>query len=592
MSSKIRVLNENTINKIAAGEIIENPSSVVKELVENAVDAGSTEICIEIQGGGRQLIRISDNGCGMSSDDALLCLERHATSKLRDSEDLHEVLTMGFRGEAIPSIASISKFTILTSENKNLNGTLIRVEGGKILSQSTAVRTPGTTFEVKSIFYNVPVRKKFQRSPTYDTQEILKMVSILSLAHPQIQFELISDGKHLLGPSPNVIELPFVNQLSTRIEMSFGQDFRNGLQTVDYSDDHFTIRGFIGIPSHHRPNRTGQYLVINHRPVQSPTIAFAIREGYGSALPSQRYPVFVLHLQMAPKWIDVNVHPQKKEVRLRHDSALKQAIIQAVQNSLHSRQTPLVENTTVSYSKSSPFDIDLFKPLPEYTVEPIPLEEPVYQTSYIQPIFDLETKTKIPPRPIATLPGFIMIDPSSLEETPFSQKQREGLCVLDQKAALARIHYERLKKTESKEPLSQPLLLPITLELPRFETEVIQSNLALFQKMGFEIQEIGNHHINVIAIPEHFEKEDVKANLLQIIEEIIQEREASLIEREREKRIANIAAKLSSTKRLSLLEAQQLISQLILCESPYTCPSGHATVIFLSSQDFSKYFHK
>ena len=230
MPSKIRVLNELTINKIAAGEVIENPSSVVKELVENAIDAGSSEIVIEIKGGGRQLIRVTDNGCGMNFDDAILCLERHATSKLREIDDIHSLLTMGFRGEAIPSIASISKFMLLTSDG--VEATLVRVEGGQIQTHAQAVRSVGTTVEVSSLFFNVPVRKKFQRSPTYDIQEIQKMVAKLSLANPSIRFQLNSNEKPLLTTLWPT-EGTFLEQLGQRIRQTLGAEFFDDLIPID-----------------------------------------------------------------------------------------------------------------------------------------------------------------------------------------------------------------------------------------------------------------------------------------------------------------------------------------------------------------------
>jgi DNA mismatch repair protein MutL len=222
MSSKIRVLDEITINKIAAGEVIENPSSVVKELIENSIDAGSSEISVEIRGGGRQLIRISDNGSGMNSDDALLCLERHATSKLKEIDDIHSLSTMGFRGEAIPSIASISKFMILTSPGKDDQGTMVIVDGGKLLNCSSAVRSKGTTLEVKNLFFNVPARKKFQRSPNFDITEILKVVSAQALAHPEIKFTLTHNDENLLSTNQS-------GYMKERIISVLGDEFFNGL---------------------------------------------------------------------------------------------------------------------------------------------------------------------------------------------------------------------------------------------------------------------------------------------------------------------------------------------------------------------------
>ena len=299
MVSKIRVLSENSINKIAAGEVIENPASVVKELVENSLDAGATDICVEIKGGGRQLIRVTDNGSGMSADDALLCLERHATSKIRDVQDIHQITSLGFRGEAIPSIASISKFMLLTClHEKSEEGTLVIVEGGNILKCAPAACSPGTTIEVKSLFFNVPVRKKFQKSPAYDTTEILKMLSLLALGHPDIKFQLISNQEILLN-APAPLSTSFDDQLGERINAVLGSEFFQGTCHAQGSKGDLELQGYIGLPACTRHNRTGQFLFINKRAVFSPLISYAVREGYGPSLSTNRHPLFVLHLNLS-----------------------------------------------------------------------------------------------------------------------------------------------------------------------------------------------------------------------------------------------------------------------------------------------------
>ena len=234
-SSKIRVLDEHTINKMAAGEVIESPASVVKELVENSLDAQATDICVEIKSGGRQLIRVTDNGCGMNPDDALLCLERHATSKIKEVEDIQSIFTMGFRGEAIPSIASISKFILLTCAQEG-KGTLLIVEGGKIIQCGEAVRSQGTTIEVKSLFFNVPVRKKFQKSPAYDANEILKIITILSLGHPHVKFQMIDNEKSVLQTGMP-IETDFKEQMKDRIATVLGAEFIKACSPLDIAND-------------------------------------------------------------------------------------------------------------------------------------------------------------------------------------------------------------------------------------------------------------------------------------------------------------------------------------------------------------------
>lgn len=618
MSSKIRVLSESTINKIAAGEVVENPSSVVKELVENALDAGATEICVEIKGGGRQLIRISDNGCGMSRDDAILCLERHATSKIREAEDIQSLLTMGFRGEAIPSIAAISKFTLMTCQqkrdDKDQTGTLIVVEGGEILSCSSAVRSPGTTVEVKSLFFNVPVRKKFQKSPASDSQEILKIMSLLALGYPSIQFELISDERVLLK-TPPFGQQNLQEQLGQCVENILGQDFFNSTYPLSFSQKQYRLEGFIGFPSHTRPNRTGQYLFINQRAVQSSLISYAVREGYGTALATNRHPVFVLHLTMPTTLVDVNVHPQKKEVRLRYEIELKDYIAQAIQSVL--KEQGFAEQTT-SYV---PFD----EPLPSPQENPFPAE-PLYKEhelsrpAWSYPAFTpspemmrtwsvAEEQTLTPSLPIdtpmikktapcslGTIPGFILIEAASLDNRHYpTYKGLEGLYLVDQRAAYARIHYERLLKQIDSDQSSryvQPLLIPLTLEFSPLEAYVLKEYLVTFNQMGFHLQEFGETTFMVDAIPDFIKKEELKGCLMTILQELRDWQGTNYVQKEKEKRLAVAACRssLPPSRRLSSEEANALLQQLFACDSPLQCPLGKSVIVYLSNQELSRFF--
>ncbi|HVX00011.1 MAG TPA: DNA mismatch repair endonuclease MutL, partial [Candidatus Babeliaceae bacterium] len=296
----IRVLTEETINQIAAGEVIENPASVVKELVENAIDAGAHQISIEVKGGGFQLIRVSDDGCGMNQEDALLCFERHATSKIGGIDDLSSLLSMGFRGEALASIASISRVHLITSLHDG-QGTEVEVGAGKVKSVGPASRKKGTTFEIRALFYNVPARKKFQKQAAGAFAEIHKLVITLALAHPEIGFELISNEQVILKVIPASLE--------SRISDLFQSSFLSTKLPISGQERDYAVDGFLGIPADHRSNRTGQYLFVNRRPIFSPQVAWAIKEGYGERLSENRYPLFVVYLTVPPALLDVNVHP-------------------------------------------------------------------------------------------------------------------------------------------------------------------------------------------------------------------------------------------------------------------------------------------
>lgn len=622
--AKIRVLNDHTINKIAAGEVIENPASVVKELVENSIDAGASSICVEIQEGGRQLIRISDDGCGMVADDAILCLERHATSKIREVEDIQVTTTMGFRGEAIPSIAAISKFSLLTAprveEKSNEKGTLVIVDGGRLLSSTSAARSPGTTIEVKSLFFNVPVRRKFQKSPTFDHQEITKMISLLALANPTIQFELISDQKTVIKTTPYSPALSFPELLYQRIESVLGSEFASSLIPLQFQQSSYELTGYIGSPTSHRPNRKGQYLFINQRSVYSHLISSAFREGYGPMLPNNRHPFFVLHLRMPGTDLDINVHPQKREVRLRQETQLKEVIIQAVQKTLRQKQnifqdvsidedfTP--QSTPISYP---PFSFpkspsvteekwefrktSIPNDLPSSTPQPLSNSFPSHFSpppSMPQPlVFDIQPKA---PSVLATLFGYCVLEPFQLQNRLIgstSTKREGGLLLLDQRAAYSRIHYEKLlKRPSSKE--TQPLLIPLTLHFSPNEFRAMREFAPLLNEMGFGLREFGQETFLIDAYPQFIKEEGLQTCIEQLLHDLIDKQASRELDIHKEAYLALMASKASlpTAKRLSLEEAQELVTHLLACEIPSQCPFGKSTCLYLSPEELAKWFQK
>ncbi len=567
MSSKIKVLDEITINKIAAGEVIENPSSVVKELVENSIDAGSTDICVEIKGGGRQLIRISDNGCGMNKDDALLCLERHATSKLREIDDIHSLETMGFRGEAMPSIASISKFMILTSASDAEEGTMVIVDGGHILTCGGAVRTKGTTIEVKSLFFNVPARKKFQRSPNYDANEILKVITDQALAHPHIKFTLTHNQENILAANQG--------ELKGRITDILGAEFFSGLCPISYEKEEFKVEGYIGLPSFTRHNRTGQHLFINQRAVYSPQVNYAIKDGYGTSLGSNRHPVYVLHLTVPGSAVDVNVHPQKKEVRLRQDLTIKEFISEAIDKAL--------EGTRVTFSAP---ELEIPKIVPAFSfqqtyIPPQPVV-PVMKVEQKPPeLFPVEEKKEVP-RVITTIKGYLLLDSAN-----------HGLKLMDQRAAHSRVIFERLLKTAAPIEI-QTLLIPYTLNVTPVEKEILRDNLPILHSLGIQIEEFGQNSFIVQGVPNIFTSNDIQELVREILSALQENQGPQVARLEKEKVIALAASRASIPKKaqLSPMEGQALVNQLMKCEKPMHCPLGRPTMIEISPEDIVKQFQK
>lgn len=597
MASKIRVLDEHTINKIAAGEVIESPASVIKELVENSLDAGATDIYVEIQAGGRQLIRVTDNGCGMGKDDAVLCLERHATSKIRKVEDIESIDSMGFRGEAIPSIASISKFTLITCPQEESIGTLLKVDGGKMIQCGEAVRSPGTTIEVKSLFFNVPVRRKFQKSPAYDANEIAKILTILALGHPHVKFHLIDNQKTVIQTG-SLSQSDFEMQLKDRLEALMGSEFVNNCCAVNVSKEGYHLQGYVGLPILARQNRTGQYLFINKRAVFSPLISFVAKEAYGTILPTNKHPVFVLHLSIPGDSVDVNVHPQKKEVRLRQDNILRELILKGVQQAL---QKPNFEHNPVF----APFPETDEKTFSYPTINPaFPLEvretkdwQSEYKAPEILQRLVSEKPSVVPmlfekrpfPKILNTIPRFIILDAATLET--WKAVPSDSLCLVDQKAAHARVIYENLKSQVGPVAI-QTLLIPHSLKLAPPEANALRLVLDFFNQLGIHIHEVGLNSFVIDALPQIFGNVEIDKVILDLMENMQNFQDDGAVKKQLELRMAISAshAAINKSKRLHVEEAQALINQLFACQSPFLCPQGKPTLACISSEELNKKF--
>jgi DNA mismatch repair protein MutL len=619
MPSKIRVLSDTIINQIAAGEVIESVASVVKELVENALDAGATEITIEIKSGGRYLIRISDSGCGMSRDDALLCLERHATSKIRAFDDLHSLNTMGFRGEAIPSIASISKFTLITSESEdaqNPQATMVLVDGGRIVQCESSVRTRGTTVEVKTLFFNVPVRKKFQKPPSHDVTDIHRVVSAFALGYPHIAFELISDAKVVLKTTSKQDE-DQQQLLGSRLQEILGAEFASSSVPIAIEDEGYKLMGFIGKPVYHRSNRMGQHLFLNRRHIYSPLVSAAMRDGYGTSLPPNRFPCFLLHLTIPGDLVDVNVHPQKREVRFSQGHLLQELIHRAVRQSLIGGTTSATLPQEGVLPALLPWEVG--ESVPASNVEepsPVSSDQPAFaSTSYEKPTFMQQrpvnfapmqqelspllsvTQSFRQPRILAVMPRYILVDASSIQK--HDEMSYDGLYVVDQYVAHFRVLYEQFSQramvpqgTEDAQEV-QSLLIPYTIEFSASEAMIARQHLKQLQSVGIGIQEFGQNAFIVDAIPQQLAKEDIQEVLKNLISEMQVCEDSRLPSHEREKRLVQATSRSLMAKRnqqLSIDAAQYLMNKLMRCQQPYQCPMGKPTMVRMTSQDLAKQF--
>lgn len=553
---KIRILDEKTINQIAAGEVIENPASVVKELIENAIDAGATCVDVEIKAGGRQWIRISDDGCGMERDDVFLCLERHATSKIHSSEDLHSLFTLGFRGEAIPSIASISKLAIDTAPDNGKEGTSIRVEGGKILDWRACARTHGTTFEVKSLFYNVPVRKKFQKSVAADTAEIHRVFLKMALCYPQLHLKLVNDEKVHLDLRKGTLE--------SRISSLFEKEIVEELISIEETHEKYWLRGMVGRSSCHRPNRLGNYLFINGRPLDSHFISDCVKEAYGTRLPVGRYPFFILHLKIPGEEIDVNVHPQKKKARIIQESNLRQWLFNCIEKGLQKRGRDFI---------------------------PAPVSQTLFEAN--ERLFSIEKPMTVVEEQIAyTVPN---LEPKLFSKTgarflawigPYALLEVEGkVNVVNLKAAQRRLFYEHAFNRRERLGI-QSLLFPISIQLSSEESILLEEHLKVLEVLGISGRQLSGHMLVIDAIPLEMNYEMIPNFIKGLIHELMASKEIK-----REDLVKRMCRELRKNK-WSEEEVLTLYKDLQGCQIPYECPNGEPTLIEWTVEKMEKEFSK
>lgn len=555
MPSIIHLLDDITINQIAAGEVIENPSSVIKELIENGLDAEATSISIEIEASGRHLIRVTDNGIGMSPQDALLCFERHATSKVFKIEDLDSLISMGFRGEALPSIASIAKVRLITRPRDQEKGTLIEIQGGKIISQASVPCEVGTSIEVTDLFYNVPARRKFLKSVKSDLLEIQKMVTEIAFGNVLVHFSLISDG------SP-VIEIPIASSHLQRAGQILNESIFEEMRPFEFQEGEIKLEGLLGAPTIHRPNRTGQSLFLNQRAVSSWEIAQAVLDGYGTSLPERRYPLFHIHLALPPHEFDINVHPQKKEVRFSHLAHLKDVVRKGVFQALH-------KSSSIAFEVETPPIIPKTLPVAyPYPYEPV---QPIARERQPLPYFEREKNLPLPPLSLALQP----VTPKVLAILPFYilVEGENGIQAVDIQKARKRIRYEEAMKAPHKIE-KQLLLLPLTLTLSHEERHWLNDNIPHLEKAGFSID---GKEIN--GIPSYLREEEIEP----IIHDMIRHKSTHIAE-------AAIRSIPKENRVLTSTEANHLISALYVCQQPHFTHAGQKIVAKITWEDFERFF--
>ena len=593
----IRVLPLHVANKIAAGEVVERPASVAKELVENAIDAGATRIDIAITQGGRKLVSVRDNGCGMTRDDAVLSLERQATSKIRDVFDIEEIDTLGFRGEAIPSIASVSRFTLTTRRHDADEGTALTVNAGTLAEVRTAGCPPGTLVEVRDLFCNVPARRKFLRAYATEENHIRQTFTVHALAHPQIAFSLTVDGRELYKLAPAAT-------LADRVRDLFGDDFLEnalkieGRKTEDGRHDDIRVSGYIEKPNLATPTRRDQYVFINGRPATSPSVAYALRESYPHRAGDSR-PAAIVFIELPPNQVDVNVHPTKREVRFRDNIAIKNAIMKAVETALNSRTVAVSATDTVTDSHAEDFRRETLVP-------PAPVSGLTSNVLPSSQVSRLPSKD-IPPPPAPTpVPLEFAMEPDSRNSKPWQWfrylaqsasgylliETDSGIVTINPHAARERIAYEKLlDSAKSDSPVSQTLLIPETVQLAPVDAARIGTTLPVIRAMGFHLEEFGRDTFKIDAVPQLLNTLSPSAVLSTIAGDLA-EGGAKRGERWREELIAKSIAKSFAGASLVLTEdgAVKLVEELCTCRMPYVCPRGKPVMIFTSTRELNRRF--
>ena len=600
---KVRILSDRVANQIAAGEVIERPAAVVKELVENALDAGATRVEVEFRHGGRSLMRIEDNGSGMSRDDALLALERHATSKIAEAADLDHLASYGFRGEALPSIASVARFELQTREAGSDAGTEILVNGGKFVHVRDCGRPVGTRIEVTHLFNSVPARRKFLKSDQTEAAHIVHCVRLYALACPRTAFTLVEDGRV-------IFRSPECRTLEERIGEIFGRQLADALVPIEWVEAGLRLTGLIGRPGVGRATRHEMIVFVNGRPVDSRTLNYALIESYHESLPKGRYPLAFVFFECDPAAVDVNVHPAKREVRFRSEPQVRGFVIRGVLQRLRElggasmanggwRMADSPAGPVAATAAVAPIEIpggtfgNSSTPRPQ-------LPEPIRRTDLPALHVPAASPPPNPPSAIRNLQSAAPAAPSwrfvGLAHGNYALFETvAGLVLLDRRAAHERVWFERLREQFRAGAVpSQRLLLPVPLELDAIAAALLLDRLKFLESHGFEISEFGRNFFRVESIPVWMEPADAEPFLRDLLgafrEGLIPDRNTELAH--------DALAQLAAAKAVRLPEKagesdlRALVAQLFVTRTPLTSPAGRPTYIELNHAELARRFQK
>jgi DNA mismatch repair protein MutL len=608
--TKIRILPDILSNKIAAGEVVERPGSVVKELVENALDAQSTQVLVEIENGGKSLIRISDNGCGMGHDDALLAIERFATSKIYNDHDLFNISTLGFRGEAIPSIASVSRFTLVTRDNLSDSGISIKIDGGKLIKVSETGAPTGTMVSVGQLFFNTPARRKFLKTTNTEMGYIADTVYSMAMAYPDVQFRLTHNGKE-------VKRLSSVTDPLERIIQVIGNSLKKDLYPINFSNEIVSISGAIASPRTNRATSRAIFIYVNGRYIRDRMAQHAIFQGYGQRLMKGQFPVAVLFLKVPTHTLDVNVHPTKHEVRFSEQKKIHDSIQCVIEETLNRWEDSIkwhVHNDEHSDSVSILESSDTFTQaidhqptrnfFPKHPAIPN-ASKPSANVAALPEIFPVSLLRETEPKHTDPVPKQQVLwtkrqfsDLKIIGQCHYTYillEYDQGLILLDQHAAHERILYESLNKRASEiKKKSQQLLVPETFEMGFAESDILEKLIPLFEDIGFYIEPFGGNTFVVKAVPTILEGKEIQPLIREIIEKILEtgiSRDLTSTMDTSYKLMACHGA-IKANQKLSELQIKGILQQLDKCETPSHCPHGRPTWIRWELRYLEKSFRR
>lgn len=581
----IKILPEMVSNKVAAGEVVERPASVVKELVENALDAGSTRIVIDVEKGGRALIRVADNGTGMNHDDALLSLERYATSKIFNDSDLFSIKTLGFRGEAVPSIASISRFYLITNEQNSDAGTSIFVDGGKIKKVSRVGAPAGTMVTVKQLFFNLPARRKFLKTINTEMSHIADIISKIALNHPDVNFKLSHNGKVVKNWSS-------VSDPADRITDVLCKNIKDNFYKVEYEQEKYKILGWISASADRKNTSRGIYIYVNSRFVRDRTIQHALFEGYSGRLLKGEFPSAILFIEAPHESVDVNVHPAKNEVRFLQQKVIHDAVVTAVSSTLGMAEQPNWKTAETCYNRTMPIPAGVSDPVVAYNNIQNKTEasdniktSSCFQKNLIPQQINFWEKKYFSDLKIL----------GQLHNTYILCESDEGLILVDQHAAHERILFEQLKKmSESSINAAQQLLVPEVLDLGFREKIILEKIIPDLARAGLDIEPFGGDSFAVKAVPSIISDEDIKPLIIEIVESIAETGFSQGLSSKMNHCLMLMACHGSIRAKQSLAHEQikGLLAQLDECDNPSRCPHGRPTWINWTTPSIEKAFKR